>query len=401
MAEENKKSARPSICFVALGSYAALVDDLEVGGIGGAEVQQTIIGRSLAKQGYRVTFVTLDHGQDDGMEIDGIRIIKAYDENVGIPMLRFLYPRVTSLWRAMKRANTDIYYQRIGDSTTGIVAAFCHWYQREFAFAVAHNYDCLADPPPGRLARHARVLYHYGLRNANLVLAQTTAQQTLLRENFGIDSTVIPNCAPDYGHRLSGADVVPFAQRRRFLWTGAFRPVKRLELLLDVAEHERDLHFDVVGDAKTDSEYVRQLRMRAKSMPNVRLHGRVPHAHMKAFYEKAAALICTSRSEGFPNIFLEAWSCGLPVVSTFDPDDIIAKHGLGMVAEDVPGLIAGIQRMSDSEQRWCKASRDSLKYYRGNHSVEAVLPRIEHALMSLAHGTESQSLLARTTAMQS
>ena len=378
MEEFLKQPGKPKVCFVALENLAALADDVKFGRIGGAEIQQTIIGKNLAKRGYEVSFITLDHGQDDDMEIDGIRIIKAYDPDAGIPKLRFPHPRLTGLWRAMRKADADIYYQRIRDSLTGIVAAFCRWHQRKFVFAVAGDYDCVPDPP-GFPARHVHVLYYYGLRRADLVIAQTATQQRLLRENFGIDSAVIPNCAPDYGVGADGADVSTSAGSRRLLWIGGFSPVKRLELLLDIAERLPNLQFDVVGGGNRELEYVQRLRLRAESMSNVQLYGVIPHTDVRPLYQRATALISTSRSEGFPNVFLEAWSYGLPVVSTFDPDNLIAKHGLGVVAEDFSGLVDGLHVMLDCQQRWHEASRAAREYYRSNHSVEAVIPRFEKA----------------------
>jgi len=367
---------KPSICFVSLDNFAILVDDPKFGYIGGAQIQQAIIGREHARRGYPVSFITLDHDQNDEMEIDGMRIIKAYDPNAGIRMLRFAHPRLTGLWRAMRRADADIYYQRTRDSSTGIVAAFCRWHRRKFVYAVAHDYDCLTDSPQ-RLPRYARIFYHYGLRRANFVIAQTVTQQKLLRENFGIDSTVIPNCAPDYRRYLDRADTVAYARGRRLLWVGTFKPAKRLELLLDIAEEHQDLQFDVVDGSSSESEYIQRLRSRAKSIPNVHLHGRVPHTYMHQFYQRAAALICTSRAEGFPNIFLEAWSHGLPIVSTFDPDGIIADHNLGIVAEDVAGLAAGISKLLYSPEQWRIASQSAREYYLQNHSVEKVMVQFE------------------------
>ena len=62
-------------------------------------------------------------------------------------------------------------------------------------------------------------------------------------------------------------------------------------------------------------------------MPNVTLHGRVERERMPSLYQDALCLCCTSVLEGFPNTFLEAWSVGLPVVSSFDPDHLIAERG--------------------------------------------------------------------------
>ena len=392
MSESIKTNGKPSICFVSLDNFAALVDDPKFGHIGGAEIQQVLIGRELARRGYGVSFVTLDHGQDDEMKIDGMRIIKAYDQNVGIPVLRFLYPRLTRLWRAMRRADADIYYQRTSDSITGIVAAFCRRHRRKFVFAVASDASCLVSLPYCT-TRHERVFCRYGLRRANLVIAQTATQQKLLRENFGIDSMVIPNCAPDYGCCPGGTDTVASARGTRLLWIGSLRPVKQLELLLDVAEQNHDLQFDVVGDGNSKSEYVQRLATRAKSIPNVHLHGTVPHAYVQQFYQRTTALICTSRTEGFPNTFLEAWSLGLPVVTMFDPDGIISSQSLGKVGKDIPELTAGIRELLDSPEQWQKMSRRVRQFYLKNFTVDTVMAKFEKAFIdanrkSISGGSE-------------
>lgn len=373
---------KPSICFVSLDSFAALVDDSKYGRIGGAEIQQALIGRELAKRGYKVTFITLDHGQDDKMEIDGIRIIKAYNPRTGARILRFLHPRLTSLWLAMKRADADIYYQRTGDSITGIVAFFCRKYRRKFVFAVASEAGCVVSLPYYK-PKHQRVLYRYGLRRANLVIAQTKTQQRLLIENFGIDSTVIPNCAPDNDHSMHGADSPAFNRRKRLLWIGGFNPIKRLELLLDIAEQHKDLHFDVIGDGNRQSEYVQSLRSRAESMPNVNLHGIVSHGHVQHFYQRATALICTSHTEGFPNVFLEAWSHGLPVVSTVDLDNVIANNGLGVVCKDIPDIVNGIRFLYKLPEQRQQMSLKCREFYLKNYTVNKVISKFEKVFIEI------------------
>jgi glycosyltransferase involved in cell wall biosynthesis len=386
MNSNTQSGYKPSICFVSPDNFAALTDDPKYGHIGGAEIQQALIGRELARRGYRVSFITLDHGQDNELELDGMRIIKAYKPDAGIRMLRFIHPRLTSLWRAMRSANADIYYQRTSDSVTGIVAAFCRRHRRKFVFAVASDYDCRTEPPY-YLPRHTRVLYNYGVRRANLVVAQTTTQQKLLRENFGVDSTVITNCAPDYGRCEGGADAVASNRGKGLLWIGSFHPIKRLELLLDIAKQNQDLQFDVIGDGNSESEYVQRLKSRIKSMSNVHLHGAVPHESVHEFYQQSAALICTSQAEGFPNTFIEAWSYGLPVVSTVDPDNLIAEKGLGQVAKDVHELAAGIRQLFNSPEKWRAASQAAREYYRENHTVEKAMTRFEQVFSEVINSS--------------
>ena len=76
--------------------------------IGGAEVQQVRIASWLAERCYSVSFVTLDHGQPDGINVTGVTVRKAYAAEDGIRGLRFIHPRWSGLWAAMSRANADL-----------------------------------------------------------------------------------------------------------------------------------------------------------------------------------------------------------------------------------------------------------------------------------------------------
>lgn len=374
----NETRGKPAICFVSLNNFSTLVDDPQYGPIGGAEIQQAILGRELTRRGYRVSFITLDHGQDDGMEVEGIRIFKTYDQEAGIPVLRFLHPRLNRLWRAMSKADADIYYQRTSDSVTGIVGAFCRWRHRRFVFAVAADADCMRSLPYCT-ARHERLLFRWGLRQADSVLAQTARQKGLLSENFGIDSRVIPNCTPDHGRRLSERGAALSFPKGRVLWIGSFSTVKRLELVLEIAEQCQDVHFDIVGDGPSDSQYVQRLQSRALAISNVHLHGKTPHAGVQQLYEQTSVLLCTSSAEGFPNTFLEAWSHGVPVVTTFDPDGMIACQGLGRVSVSVPELTAGIRELLCSPEHWRETSFRCRQWYLQNFATDTVVAKLERA----------------------
>lgn len=375
---------RPSICFVALNAYNLLSGRKDINHVGGAEVQQLQIASWLVHQGYPVSFVTLDHGQPDGININGIKVFKAYAREDGIRGLRFLCPRWSGLWSAMARADADVYYQRGAGNETGQVALWCHLHRRSLVFAAANDSDCDSSLYALR-SRREKALYRIGLRLADAVTAQTTTQQHLLRQNMGISTVLVRNC----GCSLAGCtsrEQPSIIDRSsiRVLWIGRFSKQKRFEWLLDVAEQCPEISFDAVGASNADSEYSSLLTKRAAGIPNVKMHGRIPYAGMTGYYQRCHVLCCTSAYEGFPNTFLEAWNVGMPVVSTFDPDGVIAANGLGLMAQDVEGIVACLREIVQSPEMWLRVSKAAKKYYLTNHTSDVCLPILERLLSTLA-----------------
>src|SRR6185503_4911636 len=109
----------------------------------------------------------------------------------------------------------------------------------------------------------------------------------------------------------------------RVLWVGRFSPEKRLEWFLDLAAAVPEVEFHVLGAANRPSAYADALVRRAATLSNVVRHGHVAHDQVARFYAGARLLVLTSRFEGFPSTMMEAWSLGVPTVSTVDPDGVV------------------------------------------------------------------------------
>lgn len=386
------RRGKPSICFVALNAYNVLSGREDINHVGGAEVQQVRIASWLLRRGYSVSFVTLDHGQPDSADLNGIKVFKAYEKNAGIRGLRFIYPRWSGLWRAMARANADVYYQRCAEAETGQVALWCRLHRRKFIFGVANDSDC-ARSMYALESRREKVLYRLGLRCADTVIAQTRAQQSLLQQNMGVSTVLIPNCGWNPGACSIGE--LPLTNSHsplRVLWVSRFSKQKRLEWLLDIAELCPEIAFDVVGASGSDSDYASSLANRAATISNVKMHGYVSYSEMTTYYRNCHILCCTSAYEGFPNTFLEAWSLGIPVVTTFDPDGIIAANGLGWVAHDVDEIVTYLGKVAKSQEIWLRASNAARQYYLANHTPEACLPAFERLLLRVAGCENSDTL---------
>lgn len=382
-----------SICFVAPQAYNVLSGDRGARHLGGAEVQQVVIGRALAARGHAVSFVTMDHGQDDGECMGGLRVFSSYAPEAGVRGLRFLHPRITRTWAAMARANADVYIQRTSDSLTGVVARFCRRRARRFIFSVGATADCAPDLP-NCPSRRERWLYLYGLRRADAVVAQRASQAEALADGFGVRATVIPSAAADPGPvesplpgegskraRVDSASV-------RVLWLGRFCDEKRPEWIADVARRCPDFVFVVIGEAR-DATAARRVRDSAAGLGNVRFDGYRPYHEMPAAYRGAAALLCTSRVEGFPNTFVEAWSRAVPVVTSLDPDGVVATEGLGVVGDCPDELADGLKRLLADEARRRETGARCRAYFLAHHSADAVARRWEDVLTRLVHDSTS------------
>ncbi len=373
---------QPHICFVAHYAYGVLAG-VDTGHTGGIERQTSLMARWFASRGYDVSMITWDEGQPDGIVVGGVRVFGMCRRDAGFKGLRFVYPKWTSLCQAMKRADADIYYYNCGDLGLGQVVMWCRRHGRQSVYSVASDSSCDSRLSVLKPLRE-RVLYRYGLRHVDSVIVQTQRQKEMLREGFGVSATVIPMpCTGFSGDGLVARDV-SHGEALHVLWVGRISREKRFEWLLDVAERCPEITFDVVGAANHDSEYASILTKRAAAVPNVQMHGRVLHAKIADYYRRCRVLCCTSAYEGFPNTFLEAWSCGIPVVSTFDPDDVITRYGLGWTASCVDEMVVALRQSLCDSARWRVASASARGYYLKNHTLDFCMNAFARVMDDLA-----------------
>jgi glycosyltransferase involved in cell wall biosynthesis len=371
---------KPVVCIVSMNAYGTLSGGGSRGHIGGIEWQTVLTAKWLAAHGCSVSLVTWDEGGPAEETVDGVRIIKTCRKNAGVKGVRFFYPKWVKLNDALRRAVADLYYQNGAECTTGQVAWWCRRNGKPFVFAAASNMDCMK-PLPEIGSGFVALLYRYGLRTAQERVVQTQTQQRMLLKNFSVTSRIIPMpCDGIPENRLrDGAR----AESRSILWVGRVCRVKRPHLFLDMAEKIPGMRFDIVGPVSDGDPYSREIHERGKAIANVTFHGGVAREKVTDFYLAAFCLCCTSEVEGFPNTFLEAWSAGLPVVSTFDPDDSIAAFGMGLVASDSDGLVSCVKELRSDREGYRRMSRNARRYFETNHKTDTILPRFDRLFAEL------------------
>jgi glycosyltransferase involved in cell wall biosynthesis len=139
------------------------------------------------------------------------------------------------------------------------------------------------------------------------------------------------------------------------LFVGNLLPVKGLDVLVDACAllHERGLGFDcrIIGEGTMRAPLERQIR-RCGLGEQVRLPGARPLEQLPDWYRAADVFVLPSRSEGVPNVLLEATACGTPVVATRvgGVPEVAGLHPEALVPPNDPEALAGAieRRLSDS-----------------------------------------------------
>jgi glycosyltransferase involved in cell wall biosynthesis len=350
-----------SICFVAPHAWSAVSGDPRRREIGGAEVQQSILARLFAASGYRVSMICLDHGQPDPIVVDGVTVHRAFHPDAGLPVVRFAHPRLTSMWRALRVADADIYYYRSTSMWIGVIAEFCARHGRHAVYAGASDRDFV--PGHGGQIRYARDrwLFRRGIERADAIVAQNEVQRAQVREHFGREALVIPSCyvLPEDAFPGRGDEV---------LWVGTMHDNKRPQMLLDLAARLPHRRFVMIGGPSANGRTSYEAaKARAAGLANVEFTGFLPLAEVERRFDRARVLVSTSVYEGMPNVFLQAWARGVPTVATVDV-------GPNRHVQDLEEMEAGVERLFDG-CAWRAASRTVRDYFAKNHSPAQALER--------------------------
>jgi glycosyltransferase involved in cell wall biosynthesis len=143
----------------------------------------------------------------------------------------------------------------------------------------------------------------------------------------------------------------------RMLWAGTFGIRKGAHYLLDAwREANLGAHatLDVFGSQALPA------RLITPQPEGITFHSPVPRAVLMEHYQRADILLFPSLCDGFGMVATEAWSRGLPVLTTSHAGAVdLLRHeenGLLVPPADVGSLAAALQ--------WCVAHRDALRAMR-------------------------------------
>jgi glycosyltransferase involved in cell wall biosynthesis len=355
-----------SVCFVAPHAWPVFSGERSIPVVGGAEVQQAILARLFASRGYRVSMISLDFGQPPQAEISGVQVHRIFNMQHGLPVLRFVHPRLSSMWRALKAVDADIYYYRSAAMWVGVLAEFCRRYGKRLVYAGASDKDF--DPDQGGQIRFARDrwLFRRGVARAHAIVAQNEHQRRMCRQTFGREAQVIPSCYVAPEPRCAREDIV--------LWVGTMHENKRPELFIELARKLPRRKFVMIGGPGLNAAFYEETRRACAAVPNVEFKGFLPLAEAETWFDRARVFVNTSLYEGMPNTFLQAWARGVPTVATVDMG--VPAHRVAPTVDDLAKEI---------EAAWADPSRGQAcrQYFERSHSSAYVFERYDELFRSI------------------
>ena len=361
--------SKPKICFCALNAYPLLAkSNFEF--IGGAELQQVLIAKELAKNGYDVSFVVFDEGQKPLELVDGISIYTSVKRGYSLTGPKTIYSAIKKIWNAMEKADGDIYFQRCASYFTGFVALFCLLKGKKFVFQMAHDSD--ADGSFIKNSHlYAKALYYFGIKRANIVTAQNTFQQQLLKKTYGRNSELIKNiCFTEKIDKSSSKTLT-------VLWAGTIKKEKQPELFLELAKALPEAKFQMIGASpKNIGAYYENFQEMAKKIKNLEMVGFVPYHLINQYFIKSSVFVNTSTLEGFPNTFLQAWMTYTPVISlNVDPDEVICKNNSGFHSKTFNQMVNDTKLLLNEETLRNQLGLNGRMYLEAEHDSNKIIQK--------------------------
>jgi len=207
-----------------------------------------------------------------------------------------------------------------------------------------------------------RIVSRLGVHN--IAVSQFT-KQNLTKINKNIHPYVILN-----GVDLDQINVIPpSSDELDIVFAGRLIKEKNVDLLIEalslVKKKIPDIMLGIIGEGVEKSKL--QIRCRNAGLDeNVRFYGFIEYERLIGLMKSSKLFVLPSMREGFGMVVIEAFTCGLPVVTINSPMNA-AKYFItennGVVVENNPiSLATGIMQLLNSDKTyWKKISQETEK----------------------------------------
>lgn len=320
---------------------------------GGAERMQLNIMHSLSKEKYDITFINTSSDHKPSDLKDHIKYVQYNKPHARQSFCKLLYD--------LSRMKPDYVF------TTSIVVAYLLIIVRLFSFSKFRLYVRIAVPPSESpknnfKSRVLRKVNSLVLKYSELIIAQTEFSKKDIAKLYKVPLKkiqVIRNIIDKTLLDINGNCYIPtelIKENYNIVASGALYSVKGFDLLIDamklVVNKKSKVKLYVLGEERYEFGYKKFLLKKINEnglQDSVFLLGHKTNPF--PYYKHSDLFVMSSRTEGFPNVVLEALYYGTPVVATncVDFSGVIINDMNGYIVEKEShiAIAEGIEKAID------------------------------------------------------
>ena len=308
---------------------------------GGAEYQlKLLIDVLIAHGGFEITYLARRVNPSFSPSEYSIERIGKWD---GIHRHSFLFD-AKKLLSTLNKIRPELILQTVGCAYTGIVAYYGRCNSCKTFWYVASDTDVC--PSLGKFSLNYifrfldKKALEYGINHVHYIIAQTEHQDDLLHQYYGRrPSAIIPNFHP------VPREVIEKENEITVVWVANLKPLKQPEVFVRMARDllgMKGVKFIMIGRA-LNTKWDREMFKKMSALENLEYLGERSLKEVNEVLAKADIFVNTSKYEGFPNTFIQAWMRKVPVVSlNVNPDNIIDRNRIGFFSKTYEQLIKHI-----------------------------------------------------------
>lgn len=325
---------------------------LEEGKVGGLTIQMYFWALTLIENGK----IAYSFTEREGQQLEGIKFLK-YPNIKGVGVITEWF---ISFFYLMK-IRPEIVIIRGARRGLFYLTVFQIFFKFKLVFFGASDSDFEVGKELISVSKFNVSLYRKGLRKCELIIVQNKNQETLLKRAYGKNSLVINNI---WYNKIQNKDVKPNYDA---IWVGNFRKLKRPEYFIQLARQHPQKKFVMIGGS-IDAALYNSVKSESANIDNLDFLGTVPFRKTSSYFRESKILICSSLIEGFPNTFIQAFSAGVPIITTFDPSNIIEENNLGYVVKTQDELSDKFNYLLSDKEYYNIIKRNCIEYFNKNYN---------------------------------
>ncbi len=336
---------------------------------GGAEVDVYLTATELAKdEAFKVSCVVADYEQKETELRENVSVVKGLNFNHNQLKIAI------SLWKSLKEVNADIYITKTASLGVFLIYLFCRLQNKKFIYRTASQREF--DSKYNRWNSLSNFLFIYSLKRADTVFCQNKTDRKLLKKDYNINSISLANA-----HRISSENK---RSPEFILWVGRSARVKRPDRFLSLARKKPEEKFIMICQKATGDNQYDKLKDEASKINNLDFIPRVTFKEIDSYFQKALMFVNTSDSEGFPNTFIQAGKCAVPILSyKVNPDNLLNEYNCGLCADGDWNLFLDQFNKLQVDDFNSKLGNNGLEYVLKNHNIENTIKTYKNIFRKL------------------